>query len=542
MRKFIKLWPLLVIVGLLSSCETDNGNETGPVNFELSSAEISVSQEGGQYEMRYTLENPVDTASVRASCGESWVYRFTDAGNAVTFFVAANEADSVRTADVVVTYMDVTCEFTVTQEALPAAPAPSFEITIKDVTYNSVSYEVIPSDKEMTYIPDRCSRRTYWDLFTPEETPDRFIQEQLDYLQGWSDYIGIDVSDYISQQIEQGDLTDGLFDNLEADKEYVLFVYGINTEMEVLSGLFWEYFTTEDVTPSDNELTVTVPVPDITANSARVMVTTTNDDPYVVGADLAANWAGMSNEEILEVLTGDSYDVSRNVQSGDYDATFYNLTSGTDYIVFVFGFDAGKATTELQTYPFTTKSVQGSELQFIDIEYGDAFDIDDVIAMYGDEYPVVEEWFTAWFGTGRIYLPMRAVVSEDAAEYLWAFDWQDLSDPKQHSDGELITMLTEWGMAVPYEEYDGYFPDYNSIGTVFGVCIDEDGKYGPVYRETIYLTEKDITPATEFPIEEFVASHSSSAVSPAVRNYVEIQQPYNVIEPGFDRADNTFRR
>ena len=492
--------------------------------------------------MRYTLENPVDTASVRASCGESWVYRFTDAGNAVTFFVAANEADSVRTADVVVTYMDVTCEFTVTQEALPAAPAPSFEITIKDVTYNSVSYEVIPSDKEMTYIPDRCSRRTYWDLFTPEETPDRFIQEQLDYLQGWSDYIGIDVSDYISQQIEQGDLTDGLFDNLEADKEYVLFVYGINTEMEVLSGLFWEYFTTEDVTPSDNELTVTVPVPDITANSARVMVTTTNDDPYVVGADLAANWAGMSNEEILEVLTGDSYDVSRNVQSGDYDATFYNLTSGTDYIVFVFGFDAGKATTELQTYPFTTKSVQGSELQFIDIEYGDAFDIDDVIAMYGDEYPVVEEWFTAWFGTGRIYLPMRAVVSEDAAEYLWAFDWQDLSDPKQHSDGELIMMLTEWGMAVPYEEYDAYFPNYNSIGTVFGVCIDEDGKYGPVYRETIYLTEKDITPATEFPIEEFVASHSSSAVSPAVRNYVEIQQPYNVIEPGFDRADNTFRR
>ena len=85
MRKFIKLWPLLVIVGLLSSCETDNGNETGPVNFELPSAEISVSQEGGQCEMLYTLENPVDTSSVRASCGESWVYGFTDAGNAVTF-------------------------------------------------------------------------------------------------------------------------------------------------------------------------------------------------------------------------------------------------------------------------------------------------------------------------------------------------------------------------------------------------------------------------------------------------------------------------
>ena len=457
--------------------------------------------------MLYTLENPVDTASVRASCGESWVYGFTDAGNAVTFFVAANEVDSVRTADVVVTYMDVTCEFTVTQEASPVPPAPSFEITIKDVTYNSCSYEVIPSDKEMTYIPDRCSRLTYWDLFTPEETPDRFIQEQLDYLQGWSDYVGINVSDYISQLIEQGDLTDGLFDNLEADKEYVLFVYGINTDMEVLSGLFWEYFKTEDVTPSDNELNVTVT--NITTNSAEFHVTTTNDDPYVIGADLAANWAGKTNDEILEVLTGDSYDVSRNVQSGDYDAGFWNLTSGTDYICFVFGFDAGKATTELQVIPFTTESVQGSELQFIDIEYGDAFDVDDVIAMYGDEYPVVEEWFTAWYGAGRIYLPMRAVVSEDATEYLWSFDWQDLSDPNQHSDGELITMLTEWGMAVSYEEYDGYFPDYNSIGTVFGVCIDEDGTYGPVYRETIYITENDITPASEFPIEEFVASHSS---------------------------------
>ena len=118
--------------------------------------------------MLYTLENPVDTASVRASCGESWVYGFMDAGNAVTFLVAANESDSVRTADVVVTYMDVTCEFTVTQEASPVPPAPSFEITIKDVTYNSCSYEVIPSDKEMTYIPDRCSRLTYWDYFSAD--------------------------------------------------------------------------------------------------------------------------------------------------------------------------------------------------------------------------------------------------------------------------------------------------------------------------------------------------------------------------------------
>lgn len=507
MKRFFTVWPSLAILFLLFSCNKDNGRETGPLKFELSSTEMSVSNEGGQYQMLYTLENPVDTASVRASCVESWVYGFTDAGNAVTFFVAANEVDSVRSANVVVRYMDVTCEFTVTQEASPVPPAPSFEITIKDVTYNSCSYEVIPSDKEMTYIPDRCSRLTYWDLFTPEETPDRFIQEQLDYLQGWSDYIGINVSDYISQLIEQGDLTDGQFDNLEADKEYVLFVYGINTDMEVLSGLFWEYFKTEDVTPSDNELNVTVT--NITTNSAEFHVTTTNDDPYVIGADLAANWAGKTNDEILEVLTGDSYDVSRNVQSGDYDAGFWNLTSGTDYICFVFGFDAGKATTELQVIPFTTESVQGSELQFIDIEYGEAFDVDDVIAMYGDEYPVVEEWFTYMYAKGRIYLPMRAVVSEDAAEYLWAFDWQDLSDTNQHSDGELITMLTEWGMAVPYEEYDGYFPNYNSIGTVFGVCIDEDGTYGPVYRETIYITENDITPASEFPIEEFVASHSS---------------------------------
>ncbi|MBO8482969.1 MAG: BACON domain-containing protein, partial [Bacteroidetes bacterium] len=186
MKRFFTVWPSLAILFLLFSCNKDNGRETGPLKFELSSTEMSVSNEGGQYQMLYTLENPVDTASVRASCVESWVYGFTDAGNAVTFFVAANEVDSVRTANVVVRYMDVTCEFTVTQEASPVPPAPSFEITIKDVTYNSCSYEVIPSDKEMTYIPDRCSRLTYWDLFTPEETPDRFIQEQLDYLQGWS--------------------------------------------------------------------------------------------------------------------------------------------------------------------------------------------------------------------------------------------------------------------------------------------------------------------------------------------------------------------
>lgn len=507
MRKFFTVWPLLAILFLLFSCNKDNGRETGPLKFELSSTEMSVSNEGGQYQMLYTLENPVDTASVRASCGESWVYGFMDAGNAVTFLVAANESDSVRTADVVVTYMDVTCEFTVTQEASPVPPAPSFEITIKDVTYNSCSYEVIPSDKEMTYIPDRCSRLTYWDLFTPEETPDRFIQEQLDYLQGWSDYIGINVSDYISQLIEQGDLTDGQFDNLEADKEYVLFVYGINTDMEVLSGLFWEYFKTEDVTPSDNDLNVTVT--NITTNSAEFHVTTTNDDPYVIGADLAAKWAGKTNDEILEVLTGDSYDVSRNVQSGDYDAGFWNLTSGTDYICFVFGFDAGKATTELQVIPFTTESVQGSELQF-DIEWGPAFDINEVIAMYADEYPIVEEWFTSMYGVGRIYMPMRVIAPEEAAGFYWAFEnWFDFSDPDMHSDGELITRLVDGYVGIQYDEYDGFFADFDTPGTIIGVCYDENEKYGPVYRELINLSKEDMTPASEFPIEEFVASHSS---------------------------------
>ena len=484
-------FPAALLSGLLLfSCKDSESPSVGELKFELQSSEVNVAAAGGQASMPYILENPVDTAVVRAWCEDSdWVQRLEDNGREVMFFVPANENTESRTAEVVVSYAGLQRSFTVVQEG-GEPDMTAIGITVREVGVSDVVYDIIPSDKNMTYVYG-VNNKDYWDDLTPEETPEAFMQDELDWYAFQAGWYGMTLAEFIRESVVTGDVVGATSGGLDADRDYVVYAFGVNEDSQFLSDLYYEYFRTEDVTSSENVLTVVID--SIRSTSARINITTTNNDPYVYGADLASNWEGMSKEEMLAELTGGDIDLSPNLRNGDFSSTFWNLQAETRYVVFVFGYQAGKATTDLTVEYFTTTSMSYADVEF-DIEWGPAFDVNDLL----EAYPELEPYLA--YGKGRVYVPMTPVVSENVSQYYWMYYWEDRTDPELYSDETLINELYNMGFMEPCNLN---FVNYDEPGTIVGVCMDKDFAYGPVYRERILISKDDVRPVSEFSLDEF---------------------------------------
>ena len=138
--------------------------------------------------MPYTLENPIDSLKVVAESEAGWLGRFEDNGSEIMFFVDPNEEASSRSAEVTAVYGDIVQTFTVNQDG---AVGP-FQFNVKEIGYDHITYDVIPEDKEMTYISYVIhSDYAGWD---PDDT-DAYIQDELNW------YISISLPSPLRRQI-----------------------------------------------------------------------------------------------------------------------------------------------------------------------------------------------------------------------------------------------------------------------------------------------------------------------------------------------------
>ena len=83
--------------------------------------------------------------------------------------------------------------------------------------------------------------------------------------------------------------------SLDAETDYVALACSVNPEGLINSEISSEEFTTGEVDPSDN--IITLQISDINVNSAYLKSTVTNDDQYVIVLDKAEAWKGLSAEE-----------------------------------------------------------------------------------------------------------------------------------------------------------------------------------------------------------------------------------------------------
>ena len=145
--------------------------------------------------------------------------------------------------------------------------------------------------------------------------------------------------------------------NLEPETEYAILAVSVNAHGVVDSEASVAYFTTE-AKKYYNEFDVKIT--DIRSFMVQGTVTAATDDWYAMGVGRAADYAGLSDEEILARLTDPEHigSLSRKHKKGDSAFAFFNLLSETDYELYVFGYDfeENKITTDLVRMPFTTLS------------------------------------------------------------------------------------------------------------------------------------------------------------------------------------------
>lgn len=233
-----------------------------------------------------------------------------------------------------------------------------FTVTLTALHSGDVSLNIEPENKEMNY---------WYSLQLPEdmpETDEEILAADLDYLKYVADYYGMSLSELLSTELKAGDL-EWRYQGLEANTEYVLYMYGIGIEGNALTSVNKLTFRTTKVEQLDCTFDI-LPGDNITANSFSVTIIPSDEtvgyyydvfpawmyEEYCLSD--AANIPAFMAEYIPALATENNVTVPYAVGAMSNFGTIahdFTLDDGieanTSYFVFAIGIGAdGTATTE----------------------------------------------------------------------------------------------------------------------------------------------------------------------------------------------------
>ena len=156
------LWSLFCVVFVISCTDPETGTDDptpGPNPpvvskdsvIKLAKSSVSVSLDGGNYSIEYSIENPHEGTKIQATAAESWVKDFNyNSTGLLRFVVEPNEGSEPRSCLVTVEYRFAEpVAFTVKQGA---KINKGFTFENVTSTYFDYTVDVIPDDKNTPYI------------------------------------------------------------------------------------------------------------------------------------------------------------------------------------------------------------------------------------------------------------------------------------------------------------------------------------------------------------------------------------------------------
>ena len=219
-------------------------------------------------------------------------------------------------------------------------------------TRTSVAVSVVPSDKQQWY---------YYQLLTEEQfntyggtlagAARAVIKRQIE---AWLALGATSVKAAVESLALQGDHS-YTFSGLNSDTPYYLFICGINDDGDICTGVDGCKVTTDKFEMSDNYLVISVF--DTTWDSASIIVSTTNNDPYLFVVKPLAELSGKDDDAaVIAAVVADMGDyVGKYIKHGEQTITCdKTLMPDTDYVALAFGYDGG-ATTRLTRVNFKTE-------------------------------------------------------------------------------------------------------------------------------------------------------------------------------------------
>lgn len=236
-------------------------------------------------------------------------------------------------------------EFYKTKELVMIDPGFNVDIEIDQYKVNCTFSTDIPDTYYLIGIvpPDEIE---------DEEAMKQQLQNYLDMMiQRWEANTNVTTEEAVAKLTVKGEYV--YSDKFKPETDYVAYAISVSNTGLINSAFYKWPFKTGEILPSNN--TFKVEIVDIRSNMAIADISPSNEDPCVYLVCPEEQFEGMSDEEIISVLSSDEY--SRQLRAVKYGSTRYNifnLTPQTDYVLYVFGYDHNVVTTGLSKTFFKT--------------------------------------------------------------------------------------------------------------------------------------------------------------------------------------------
>lgn len=271
---------------------------------------------------------------------------------------------------------------------------------------------------------------------------------------------------------------------LNANHRYMALIYAIDSDNGnvpmVISKPVVAYFSTGTVERSD--MTFEVEFSNIMPRSVDVRIVPSSDEPYTAVMMYAKNLPDGNKQELLGYIMEKYAPLEL---SGVYDEHIDQLPPATEFVIAVYGYYAGAATTDLFIYRFTTAK-DGEGTNTITEVRCKAYDLNEVTAL--------EPYYQTFIVYADYFLSVEVITEEPSptlhfdifpAYYLDEYSQKDIRESLLEYS---YTTSPDWALCTYGNEY-----------VVCGLAEDESGYVGELYiSEPMTFTKAETSDAAEF--------------------------------------------
>lgn len=362
------------------------------------------------------------------------------------------------------------------EEILTAEPE-QLDVTFAmdfDVQGTTITYRVDPGDYDRYYFLEYFNTDEFFNYYGHDAVVEEIAKKR------WNEaaYLQL-LYGNAAQDILNNYCKIGVYEATEkflADTEYVFYALAVDDEsLFGASAATVEYIVAGSVNTSD--LVIDVQVSDIQSRKAVLNLTPSNDEDHYVGHCISrAEWEDFGSDDqtrMQSILANYSF----NEQQGPRSFNLKNLTPGTDYVAFAFGYDSGIATTGFYTHEFTTLEDAPGECTMT-VEYSDYYDVVEV-----SQYDPINFGIYGSYA-GYAFLPMYMTIEPYSDVFYYNL-----------FQGAIDEYSTEvWQNAVlNYPQYyteNVFILPYDYTMTFVGLVVDSKGNYSPLCMEELMLTRE----------------------------------------------------
>ncbi len=271
---------------------------------------------------------------------------------------------------------------------------------------------------------------------------------------------------------------------LNANHRYMALIYAIdsidgNVPM-VVSKPIVKYFNTGGVEASD--ITFTAEFSNIRPRSVDVTITPSKDETYTAVLMYAKNLPAGDKQEQLEWVMQKYAPLEL---TGTYSEHISQLPPNTEFVLAVYGYYAGAATTDLFLYRFTTLE-DGEGTNHITEVRCTAYDLSEVADL--------EPYYASMLGYGDYLISMEVITEQPSPSLHFDIFRRDIFD--EYTEDEIRESLLDYAYT---SSPDWALCTYGNEYIICGLAEDENGFVGEMFiSEPISFERADVGDASIF--------------------------------------------